>query len=330
MGDQRARKGDRGLRTVVIALPFTETHLARLRARFPDVDFRSVEPSRVSEAVTDADAVAAWYLDPEDVKSAPALRWLQTGGAGVEGVLHPVLIERGILLTNASGVHAVNIAEHVMAMMLSFARGFPTLFRNQIKHEWKDDVVRSHVFELHDQRLLVVGLGDIGMALAQRASAFGMEVFGVRRRLNQPVPDGVQRIGTVEELPDLLPLADHVAICLPLTAQTAGLFDRRLLSTMQPSSYLYNIGRGGVVRTEDLIDALHKGGIAGAGLDVTDPEPLPAASPLWAMENVIITAHTSGGTPRYWDRALDLFEDNIDRFITGQPLRNVVDLAEGY
>lgn len=330
MSGAGATSENRSLRTVVIALPFTEAHLARLRSRFPAVKFRAVEPSNVGDALADADAGAAWHLDPEDVKRAPGLRWLQTGGAGVEGVLHPVLIDQGVMLTNASGVHAVNIAEHVMAMMLSFARGFPRLFRNQINREWKDDVVRSHVFELQDQRLLVVELGDIGAALAQRASAFGMEVLGVRRRPDQPVPTGVQRVGTIEELPNLLPLADHVAICLPLTPRTAGLFDRQLLGAMRPSAYLYNIGRGGVLRTDDLVAALGEGGLTGAGLDVTDLEPLPAASPLWSMENVIITMHTSGGTPRYWDRALDLFEDNIDRYIAGQPLLNVVDPADGY
>ncbi len=325
-----AESQDRLLQTVVIALPFTNAHLARLRSRFPDTDFRVVEPSDVGEAIADADAVATWQLAPEHVERAPHLRWFQTGGAGVEGILHPILIERGVLLTNASGVHAINIAEHVMAMMLYFARGFPALIRNQIRREWNGEVVRPAVSELQEQRLLVVGLGEIGAALAGRTSAFGMEGLGVRRRANQPAPMGVHRIGTIDDLPELLPLADHVAICLPLTSRTAGLFDRRLLAAMRPSAYLYNIGRGAVVRTEDLVVALQGGGIAGAGLDVTDPEPLPATSPLWAMENVIITAHTSGGTPRYWDRPLDLFEDNIDRYLNGRPLRNIVDVTEGY
>ena len=321
---------ERKLRTIVVALPFTDAHLARLRTRFPGVTFRTTDPSEIDDVIADADAVAAWHLSPEEVQRAPALCWLQTGGAGVEGLLHPILIERHILVTNASGVHAINIAEHLMAMMLFFARAFPTLIRNQIKGEWQDDVVRSHVFELQGQRLLVVGLGEIGSALARRATAFGMEVMGVRRRRDQPLPDGLQRVSTVEELPDLLPLADHVALCLPLTPRTSGLFDRRLLSAMQPSAYLYNIGRGGVVKTDDLVAILQQGGLAGAGLDVTDPEPLPATSPLWTMENVLITAHTSGGTPRYWDRALELFEDNVDRFITGRPLRNLVNQSEGY
>ena len=330
MADGSPMNGDRSLRNVLIALPFSDRHVSRLRTRFPGVEFQVVDPGALGTKIADADAIAAWAVSSADLEKASRLRWLQTGGAGVESVLSPALAEQGILVTNASGVHAINIAEHVMAMMLYFARGFPVLVRHQLRREWKDNPVRSRVFELAGQRLLVVGLGDIGIALSDRAAAFGMEVFGVRRRPDQPAPPSVRRVGTIEALPDLLPSVDHVAICLPLTPRTAGLFERRMLARMQTSSYLYNIGRGGVILTQDLVDALEAGRLAGAGLDVTDPEPLPESSPLWGMENVLITAHTSGGTPHYWDRALELFEDNIDRFISGRPLRNVVNLSEGY
>jgi len=178
--------------------------------------------------------------------------------------------------------------------------------------------------------LLVVGLGDIGLALAARARAFGMITLGARRRLDQPHPAGFAEIAGVERLPELLPAADHVAICLPLTPRTRGLFDAAMLARLKPGAYLYNVGRGAIVDSAALASALLSGRVAGAGLDVTDPEPLPPDSPLWALDNVLITAHTAGATPRYWDRALEILLANVERFRQGEPLLNRVDPAEGY
>jgi phosphoglycerate dehydrogenase-like enzyme len=240
------------------------------------------------------------------------------------------LAARGIVVTNNSGVHAPNIAEHLMAMMLAFARQLPFLYRGQLAREWRDSTTRPRVFELSGQTLLVVGLGDIGLALAERAAAFGMRVIGTRRRPEQPAPSTVSRVVATDRLAEVLPEADHVAICLPLTAGTRGLFDAAMLTRMKPTGYLYNIGRGPIVATDALVEALANGGLGGAGLDVTDPEPLPPDSPLWAMDNVLITMHTSGGTPHYWDRALELLVANIDRYERGEELHNRVDPETGY
>jgi phosphoglycerate dehydrogenase-like enzyme len=320
----------RTLTTLLIRFPLEDRHAERLRQRFPDLNV-VVAPTEEAfrTLLPDAEAVVAWRLAPAEIAAAPKLRWLQTVGAGVEDVIVPELAERGIILTNNSGVHAPNIAEHLLAMMLAFARRLPFQIRGQIAHEWRDEIGRQGVFELTEQTLLVVGLGDIGQALARRARALGMTVIGVRRRGGDP-PDGVDKIVGLPDLGDALPHAHHVAVCLPLTAHTRGLFVQDLFARMRPGAFIYNIGRGPIIDTDALVEALSSGHLGGAGLDVTDPEPLPSDSPLWDMESVIITSHTSGATPRYWDRAIAILESNVERFRAGSDLLNVVDLEMGY
>ncbi|MGH2533880.1 MAG: D-2-hydroxyacid dehydrogenase [Thermomicrobiales bacterium] len=318
------------LRKLVISAPLTDEAVAHLRQRFPDVQIVHVEAESIRNELADADAVVSWGLSPADLAAAPNVKWLQTIGAGVDGVLSPELLARDIVVTNNSGVHAHNMSEHVFALMLAFARRLPFLIRGQIAHDWRDEVGRRGVFELDGQTLLLVGLGDIAQATAKRAEAFGMTVCGVRRRTDLPVPPHVSTVFGIDRLHEALPLADHVVSTLPLTPRTRGLLDAEMLAHMKPTAYIYNLGRGPVINSEALIASLQRGEIAGAGLDVTDPEPLPVDSPLWDMENVIITAHTSGSTPKYWARALPILEENIARFREGRPLINVVDRGEGY
>lgn len=318
------------IETLVIAVPIEDEHLARLRATFPAITFVHAPFDEMDAHLETADAVVAWHISPEQVAAAPRLKWLQSFAAGVDKMPFADLAAREIVITNASGVHAANIAEHIVALMLAFARGLPWLLRTPPQGDWFELPVRDRIFELGQQRLLVVGMGDIGLGLAERAKGLGMEVIGVRRRTDQPTPDSVTSAYSVDDLADILPTADHVAICLPLTPKTNGLFDAAMLARIKPSAYVYNVGRGPIIDTAALIAALEAGEIAGAGLDVTDPEPLPADSPLWAMDNVMVTAHTSGSTPRYWERILTILETNIARFQTGEPLLNRVDAESGY
>ncbi len=320
----------RELRLVLIGVSLPDAQVRRLREQFPNLNIVVANGEEFDRWLPEADAVVHWQLTAEQVARARRLRWLQTVGAGVDGVLNQALIELGVLITNNSGVHATNIAEHVLAMMLAFARRLPYLIRGQLAHEWRDDTARQGVFELDGQTLLIVGTGDIGQALARRAAALGMTVLGIRRRPNLALLPGFADIGGLDRLGDFLPRADHTAICLPLTRETRGLFSREMIQRMRRGSYLYNIGRGPIVDTAALIEALRSRHLAGAGLDVTDPEPLPEDSPLWDMDSVIITAHTSGATPRYWDRAIEILATNIQRYRSGQPLLNVVDPLAGY
>ena len=321
----------RRLERLVVAVPLEERHLARLRERFPDLRLDVVKRVR-PEDLAEADGLVGWQLDAEGVAAAPRLGWFQNGGAGVEGLPLRELASRGVIVTNASGVHAINIGEHVLAMMLAFARGLPALVRAQEARRWRDDddVARARRFELHGQTLLLVGLGDIGLAVAERARAFGMRVLGTRRRSDLATPPGVDEVVPMEQLTDGLGRADHVVVSVPLTGATAGLIGAAELAAMKRGAYLYNVGRGGTVDTPALVEALAAGHLGGAGLDVTDPEPLPEDSPLWGMANVLITSHTSGGTPKYWDRGIELIEENIRRYRAGEPLLNEVDAGEGY
>ncbi len=318
------------IETLVFGVPIKDEHRARLRDRFPEITFVRAPFEEMDAHLADADAVVAWHLTPEQVAAAPRMKWLQSFAAGVDRMPFAELAGRSIVITNASGVHAANISEHILALMLAFARGLPWLIRTPPQGDWFEMPVRDRIFELGGQRLLLVGMGDIGLALAERARGLGMEIAGVRRRMELPIPPSVPEVHSVDDLADVLPTADHVAISLPLTPSTTGLFDAAMLGRMKPSAHIYNVGRGPIIDTPALIAALRAGSIAGAGLDVTDPEPLPADSPLWTMENVIVTAHTSGSTPRYWDRVLGILETNIARFQTGEPLLNEVDTEAGY
>jgi phosphoglycerate dehydrogenase-like enzyme len=321
---------DHPIETMLVGVPIPDEHLESVQATFPEITFIRAPREDLDPHLPAADAAIAWHLTPEQLAIAPRLKWLQTFGAGVDRMPFAELMARNIVVTNASGVHASNIAEHILAMMLAFARQLPWLLRHPPAGDWFEMPVRSRIFELGQQELLVVGTGDIGLGLAERARGLGMVVNGVRRRVDLPAPQVFSRIYPVSELADALASADHVAICLPLTAGTRGLFDAAMLARMKPSAYIYNVGRGQIIDQDALIRALDEGTVAGAGLDVTDPEPLPAASPLWSMENVMVTAHTSGSTPRYWERILAILETNIARFQAGEPLHNVVDGAAGY
>lgn len=318
------------LEHVAIGSTIPDWVVDHLRVRWPEIRFTVGSGADFADALLEADAAVAWGFEPSALAAAHRLKWLQTIGAGVDDVLTPEIVGRGIHLTNNSGVHAPNIAEHVLAMMLAFARRLPFLVRAQIRHEWRDDEGRGGVFELSGQTLLIIGMGDIGIELACRAKALGLTVHGMRRRFDAPPLPNFDAVIGLQSLHAALGAADHVALCLPLTATTRGVIGTGALAAMKSSAFLYNVGRGPLIETGPLIDALRSGRLAGAGLDVTDPEPLPADSPLWEMENVIITAHTSGATPRYWERASAILFENIDRFLTDQPLINLVDMEQGY
>ena len=327
---QGSRQTSSRLDKLVVTVPLRPEHLARLQIAFPDLEIVTVDGALSAVDVADADAVVAWQFDGDLLAAAPRLGWLQTGGAGVEGFPLAELAARGVVVTNMSGVHAPNIAEHILAMMLALARQIPQLVHAQAARTWRDTDTHARVFELHGQTLLIVGLGDIGLALAERAAAFGMRVLGVRRRPDLPRPATVEEVVPVARLAEGLARADHVAITLPLTPRTRGLFGAAELAAMRPGAYLYTVGRGAVVDTAALVAALQSGRLGGAGLDVVDPEPLPPDSPLWGMANVLITAHTSGATPKYWDRGVEIIAANIARYRAGEPLLNEVDLVAGY
>lgn len=282
----------------------------------------------IQRILDDIEVVAGWW-PYELFLRGRSLRWVQQWGAGADWLTRrPEYAQMGFTLTNVSGVHAIPISEHILAFLFAFARDFKRAMRGQTRREWlhSEDMT---VFELAGKTLLLVGVGAIGARTAELASALGMRVLGVRRNAALSAP-GVDAMFSLDSLPDILPQADFVVLTVPLTHETRGMIGEPELRAMKPSAYIVNIGRGGTIRQDELIRALQESWIAGAGLDVFDPEPLPDDSPLWEMDNVIITSHYSGLTPHYMERAMAIFLDNLRRYTTGEPLRNVVDKELGY
>lgn len=320
------------VRQLTLLHPLPDAELARLHDAVPEVRLVRAGDGDWPAAVARADAVLLGHdtVAIDDLLgAAPGLQWIQTASAGVERHLSPRLRASRVVLTNASGVHAVNIAEHVLALLLGFARQLPHLAAAQQRREW-DRSALDQRFEAEGQTLVVVGLGAIGGSIARKAAALGLRVVGVRRDAGGEAPPGVERVVALDSLDDALARADHVVIALPLTPVTKGLFDAARIARLKQGAHLYNIARGAIVDTAALLDALQSGHLAGAGLDVTDPEPLPPTSPLWRLPQVVITAHTSGVTPQASRRLVDIVIDNLLRARDGRPLRNVVDRTLGY
>nr|WP_246294684.1 D-2-hydroxyacid dehydrogenase [Schlegelella koreensis] len=282
-----------------------------------------------------ADGAAVAWGGPDFgaiLDAAPRLEWLHQRGAGIDAIDRARLLASRVVLTNGSGNHAPNMAEHVLALMLAFARGLPALMRAQQAARWETPHP-DQLFELSEQTLAIVGLGAIGGALATRAAALGMRVIGVRRSAPadaRPMAGVDEQLHGADGLDAALARADHVAVTLPLTEATRRLFDAARFARCKPGAYFYNVGRGGTVDQDALLAALRSGRIAGAGLDVTEPEPLPADSPLWREPNVIVTAHSSGQTPRSFERYQRLLLENLGRWVRGETLLNVVDKQLGY
>ncbi|MCY4438008.1 MAG: D-2-hydroxyacid dehydrogenase [Chloroflexi bacterium] len=299
----------------------------QLRHKFSQIEF--VVPSNDAEyaAVMPRTHVVVGRLPQDLLPKARNLRWVQNQGAGVDRLLTPEIIASDVIVTNAQSLHATQISEHVLTMMLAFARGFLKILQAQRDHVWRPP--DFHPFCLEGQTLGVIGAGGIGGALAEKAHHLGMHVIGLRRHPKERPAYLAELVGP-EGLHDLLRRSDHVAVCCPLTEETKGLVGETELRLMKQTAYIYNIGRGKIIQAEPLLQALKVGWIAGAGLDVTDPEPLPPDSELWDMPNVIVTQHTSGTAPHNDDRFYELLEQNFQRFLDGEQLLHVVDKEAGY
>jgi phosphoglycerate dehydrogenase-like enzyme len=281
-------------------------------------------------------------LPPLDL--APNLRWVQFHSAGIEQMLESEMWHSDILLTSASGIHGPNMGQYVMAQILSWANRTPSWLYYQHRGEWPPG--RWDKFlpdELRGRTLGILGYGSIGREVARLAKAFGMTVLASKRDARDVKdhgytlpgtgdPEGVMadRIYPAAAARSMVAECDYVVITLPLTPATRALVNEELLRAMKPSAFLVNVGRGGVVDEAALIKALKKRWIAGAGLDVFETEPLPEDNPLWSLDNVLISPHVSGFTPYYDDRVVDLFSENLRRYLAGERLINLVDRQEGY
>lgn len=257
----------------------------------------------------------------------PNIKWIQASSAGMDKHMYPAIRESDVVLTNAAGLYGTHVADQAFALLLGLTRGIHHFVRNQDNRKWGGS--KSPMIEIDGFRIGIVGLGGIGMQMVKRAKGFDMHVVGVDAYRTEK-PDSVDELLPMDKLSDVMSRVDVVMIACPLTEETRGLINAENMSVMQPTAYLINIARGPIVKEDDLIEILKAGKIAGAGLDVTETEPLPVDSPLWDMDNVIITPHAAGGSQHRMRRITEFFLDNLERYLKGEELKNVVDKQLGF
>jgi phosphoglycerate dehydrogenase-like enzyme/glyoxylase-like metal-dependent hydrolase (beta-lactamase superfamily II) len=313
--------------------------LMELKRIAPEVSFVLVrDAEEAAKEAGDADAVLG-FSSAAIVNAGKKLRWIQVGHAGVEKDLPKALIKSDIVLTNTARIYGANVADQGMALLLGLTRGLAAqIHRNPLESPlgidpagyWSWAKKNGMAQELHGKTMLIVGLGGIGMQIARRAEAFGMRVMAIDVNESLVRPSYVFSLDPPAKLMDRLPKADVVVLSCPLTEQTRGMFSKAQFAAMKKGALFINVARGGLVNTESLTEALITGTIGGAGLDVTDPEPLNDRQLLWKLPNVIITPHVGGQSPEARDRQWRLYRENVRRFVAGERLLCVVNKEKGY
>jgi len=322
------------IHVLVQADPIAPSDRERLVTAFPNIHFTFAgTKEELLTAAPTAEVLFGKGISREILDAGVALRWVQAGTAGVDGLFRAgiaaLAAERGVTLTNARGAHGAPISENILTMALCLATRMHIMLRAAPSRQKPHRRVLQEKWELEGQTMLIVGLGDIGGTLAVKAKGLGLYVIGVRRS-GRPA-DGCDEVHTPDQLPSLLPRADHVVLCLPLTDETDSILGERELRLMKSSAYVYNVGRGASIDGVALRRALSERWIAGAGLDCVAPSDVPADDdPLWDMEDVILSMHTSGHSPHNSARITDIFAANLRRYLAGEPLQNVVEPARGY
>ncbi len=305
----------------------------RLRRDFPDIEVVQLDNyDRLNDEIADADIVIAWSLRGEQIAAAIKLKWIHSTATAVHALMSPELRSSDIVVTNARDVHGPVVAEHAMALIFALAKRLPHAMRYQQQKHWaQEDLWDANIAprELRGATLCILGLGGIGRPLAMLAASVGMKVIGVREHADRDV-ENVDKIYGFDRLDEALQQADFIVLALPVTPRTERLMNAGRLSQLKRTAYLINVGRGALIDEPALIDALQRKSFAGAALDVTTREPLPPDSPLWDMNNVLITPHVAGLTDQMWDRHYQSFTENLRRFQQRQPLLWVVDKQVGY
>jgi phosphoglycerate dehydrogenase-like enzyme len=330
---------------VIVSMDFSDDLLERLRAVSDRIQVERHHPDVPASAYKDVEVLYTLRNFPEP-EQAPHLRWIQLHFAGLDSMIHrPIAQAEDVEITSASGIHAVPIAEYCMAMMLAWEYKLPKMFEFKQKAHWPENP--NTVFRpktLRDQTLGIVGYGSIGRELARLADQFGMKVLATKRNLlnttdddgyaeagtGDPTGDIPERLYPPEALGTMVKDCDFLVVTVPLTPDTRHLINADILGKMKKSAFLINIARGSVIDEAALISTLAAEKIAGAALDVFEEEPLPSSSPLWNLDNVIISPHVSGNNTRYNERAAALFEENLRRYVEKRPLLNRLERTRGY
>jgi phosphoglycerate dehydrogenase-like enzyme len=310
-----------------------KAQVLRLRERFPDVTFfHAMTEADALREVEDADVALSSHISAAMVQRAPRLRWVHSTAAAVNILPLAELAARGIVVTNSRGIQAVAIAEHAIGGLLVLARRFDRTLAAQRERRWIQNELTGDAWPwtLHGRSMTIVGLGTIGVEVSKRAHAFGMHVTAVRRRSDRPKPAFCDRVLGSDQLEDALRGCDVLVLSAPPIPETDRLISASRLALLKPGAIVVNVARGRIIDEAALIAALQDRRLGGAVLDVFDREPLPSASPLWTLPNVVITPHCSGVREDHWDDAINLFIENLARFRRGEELINLVDPRAGY
>lgn len=306
---------------------FTDEALEQYRAAGEGASIVPVHSAaELAREIVDADGEIGG-LSKDVFAKAQKLKWVQTYSAGVEAYRWKEFLDSPVVLTNCRIVQGPNIADHAMALLLSLTRGLNTFFADKEKEHY--DREGHELLELQDMTAVVIGVGGIGSQIAQRAHGFGMKVIGVDPK-DLPPNINVTRMVYPSQLDSVLPLADVVFISAPLTPQSQHMMGPKEFDLMKKGSFFIAVSRGKIYDTPSLVKALDSNHLAGAGLDVTDPEPLPQGSPLWKFPNVVLTPHVAGNSPGSYARRRTVFKENISHFVRNEPMRNIVDKQKGY
>jgi phosphoglycerate dehydrogenase-like enzyme len=307
--------------------------------------FNPFETDKMEPALAGCDIMVTFRVPVDLAHKAPKLKWIHLMSAGVEHALAAGVFDNpGLLLTNSSGIHGTTIGEYIVGSMLAYAHQMHLPLRAQLRHEWLPNrYFMKTVFDLRGKTAGIVGYGSIGRETARLAQAFGMEVLALKRNPHDHADPGWCASGVgdpqglipkrwfgPEERLELVQASDFIIVTLPLTADTRHFLGAREFASARPRAYVVNVGRGEVIDQNAMIEALRSGKLGGAGLDVTTPEPLDSQSPLWDIENVLLTPHISGAKQGYNDEACEVFVENMRRFVAGRPMLNLVDRAHGY
>ena len=332
-------------RVVLVSAPIEQERVERLKRVSSDLTLAH-SPSLSSEDSLwqEVEIIYGFPWKVPTLEQAPHLRWIQLYSAGADRLVDNPLFQSEVMITTASGVHAINIAEYVFAMTQAWYRRLPQLFIWKQGKEWSKDKesTESSIEELHGKTIGIVGYGSIGRQIARLAQAYGMRVLAMQRGDNHKDtgyqfpnvgdPEGAlpEKYYTFDSLHTMLQECDVVVVAVPLTKETKAMFNAEAFQAMKDSAFFVNIARGDVCDETALVDALQQKKIAGAALDVFQQEPLPTTSPLWELPNVLMSPHDSGVTPHYNERAATIFEENLRRYLADQPLYNLVDKKRGY
>lgn len=313
---------------IVVAGQFSEM-FPQLQRTFPNVKFVAAPaPADVLREASDADAIFG-AMNPAILKAQKKLRWVQIYSAGAETYLFPEFVASNITLTNCKIVQGPNIADHALALLLALTRNLYVTIPKQPSEEWLRGDLAGRPVELTGKTAVIIGLGGIGTQIAQRAHAFGMRVIGVDPK-DIPITNAVEKVVTPDRLHEVLPQADVLFMSAPHTKETEGMLGPAEFGMMKKNSYFVAVSRGKTYNSEALVKALDEKRLAGAGLDVTNPEPLPKGHPLWKFNNVVITPHIAGQSDVVGGRRLALVSENIRRFLAGKTMLNVVDKQKGF